>query len=67
MKPALSFEGQLSRMRERGIEIGDEGTVHRSGLYSRLPFDAYYCNIIVTDMDNWVNAGTGRGAEGRGG
>lgn len=37
MKPALSFEGQLSRMRDRGLEIGDEGAA-----LQRLSESNYY-------------------------
>lgn len=53
----LTFTNLIDEYEGKMPEKDPRSWFHKPGPYSKVPFDAYYCDIIKTGMENWVDAG----------
>lgn len=53
----LTFDNIIEEFEERMPEKNPRSWFHRSNGYADLPFGAYYCSVVMSDMDNWITNG----------
>lgn len=53
----LTFNNLIEEYEKRMPEKDTRSWFHKPDPYSTLPFNSYYCNIIKTDMNAWIEDG----------
>lgn len=53
----LTFDNIIEEFEEKMPEKDPRSWFHRPTGYATLPFNAYYCNVVMSDMNDWVKNG----------